>query len=779
MVAKQSAGSVYATRAQRRPARVFAVTLGLGAAAALALLSFLGGAGSATSENGTNSLPFWRITDPARPDAALYALATVALSQQETLRFDSAVMHAFEQSQRLVLPNSAALSKQLALLGAKAHLAEGDHLAKWLPPALHAGYVEAIGRGGFGPTIGDVTAPWFAARVVRLADLKHTGFEHESELETYFAHLAAERGEPKQILPLEESAQSYDRAAALSREIQVQLVQRALFGSERVESDLPAAAAAWKRGDAAALDAILRETDRAHPELAESRRLTLERENERLADGAARLLAEPGSHSDFLLAESGNLLGPGGVLERLGRRGLNVEAVAPLGGTADPYPAPPVPVANASGPAGSKEGTKDRSTERSTERTGRVLLVGIDGATLRIIHPLIAAGRLPSLAALAREGASGPLRSHRPIYSPRIWNSIATGKTPEAHGIEGFTYRSRSSARGSARDDAQKQRLYLSIHRKAHALWNIASAAGLRVGVVNWWNTYPPEVVNGVMISDHAKPTRLDELRTLTGAEAAMKEGTTVFPDAWQARVSDLYAKRLVIPGFEDPFLGNLGIPGWMHKEELSKRFRDDAAVARIALELEAELHPDVMLVFLPGIDRVSHRLWAAVEPPERYARPPDLNAVQRAATRAALERYYEYTDGLLGLLTRDYGVNDLVMVVSDHGFEAGEHLGDLTGVHESEAALDGIVFARGPGIAPGSETAGTSVNDVTPTILAWLGLPVGRDMQGQVASFVRPRRKLEKIATHDTGEIERVGLAPSGSEEEILDQLRALGYIE
>jgi hypothetical protein len=34
-------------------------------------------------------------------------------------------------------------------------------------------------------------------------------------------------------------------------------------------------------------------------------------------------------------------------------------------------------------------------------------------------------------------------------------------------------------------------------------------------------------------------------------------------------------------------------------------------------------------------------------------------------------------------------------------------------------------------------------------------------------------------IATHDTGEIQRLEVAPSGSEEQILDQLRALGYIE
>ena len=66
-------------------------------------------------------------------------------------------------------------------------------------------------------------------------------------------------------------------------------------------------------------------------------------------------------------------------------------------------------------------------------------------------------------------------------------------------------------------------------------------------------------------------------------------------------------------------------------------------------------------------------------------------------------------------------------------------------------------------------------MNDVAPTILAWLGLPLGKDMDGRVASFLEPPQSVTTIATYDTVEIERLEVAPSGSEEEILDQLRAL----
>ena len=39
--------------------------------------------------------------------------------------------------------------------------------------------------------------------------------------------------------------------------------------------------------------------------------------------------------------------------------------------------------------------------------------------------------------------------------------------------------------------------------RKVKALWNILSDAGRRVDVVGWWATWPPENVNGSIVSDH------------------------------------------------------------------------------------------------------------------------------------------------------------------------------------------------------------------------------------------------------------------------------------
>lgn len=143
---------------------------------------------------------------------------------------------------------------------------------------------------------------------------------------------------------------------------------------------------------------------------------------------------------------------------------------------------------------------------------------------------------------------------------------------------------------------------------------------------------------------------------------------------------------------------------------------------------------------------------------------------------RRALHSYYRYSDALIGLLLERYSPEDAVIVVSDHGFEAGVLLGSLTGVHNSKKALDGVVYARGPGVEPGSRAVGVSVLDVAPSVLAWLGLPRALDMDGSIPNFLHDAPRLA-IATYDTTPIERAGDAPSGVEDEIIEQLRALGY--
>jgi predicted AlkP superfamily phosphohydrolase/phosphomutase len=405
------------------------------------------------------------------------------------------------------------------------------------------------------------------------------------------------------------------------------------------------------------------------------------------------------------------------------------------------------------------------SCERAVDRP-RVLLVGIDGATFRVIGPMMAEERLPNLSRIAAVGVSGPLHSLLPLHSPRIWNTIATGKVPAKHGILSFVHA-----------DEHGNHLYLSSDRRVPALWNIVSSHGRTVGVVNWWNSYPPEHINGVMVSDHFFPEQLANLEQTfkAGRETA---GPRVFPQEWEPKAQAAMSTESPLVPMTDPFKDNADLPPWIRRDGLSRQFHTDHQVTRVALALDADIHPDLLMVYLPGVDRVSHSLWGNLEPAELYPERLRPSPPQRQAGVNALQRYYEYVDALVGKLVERFDDDDVVMVVSDHGFEAGTRLMLLTGQHETPNAAEGIIFARGRGVHRPGSAAPVTVSDITPTVLAALGLASGGDMDGKQAAFLKASTP-PAIASYDGMRIERLSAEPSGVEGQIVDQLRELGYVE
>lgn len=403
----------------------------------------------------------------------------------------------------------------------------------------------------------------------------------------------------------------------------------------------------------------------------------------------------------------------------------------------------------------------------------RAILIGIDGASPRVTNELISQGKLPNLAKLASEGVSGLLRSEIPIHSPRIWNTIATGMTPRQHGIVTFSYQGRDG----------KPHLYSSTDRKAPPIWSIASATGLRVGVVNFWNTYPLEKIDGVMVSDHVLAKEIERRHEMMGAQTPAL-GAVIYPEIWSARLARLVSEYATpVPDFEDPFATGKVLPRWVLRDELQRRFKEDGALASITREIVRVEKPDLTMVLLPGIDRVSHYLWGVMESPENYTAGLVPTPEGRAGGKAALFAYYEYTDALVGALMEEFRADDLVMVVSDHGFEASQAMMRLTGNHLTEKSIDGVIYARGRGILPGSEAQDVSVNDIAPTILTWLGLPTSEDMAGVSATFLsaEQREAIRPVASYRDLPIEFVDAEPlpSGVEDDIVEQLKSLGYID
>ena len=131
-----------------------------------------------------------------------------------------------------------------------------------------------------------------------------------------------------------------------------------------------------------------------------------------------------------------------------------------------------------------------------------------------------------------------------------------------------------------------------------------------------------------------------------------------------------------------------------------------------------------------------------------------------------------------MGLLLEQAGPDDLALVVSDHGFEAGVAGYGTSGGHESEGARYGILFARGRGIPAGSEPGPIGVADIEPTVAAWLGLDLAENLAGKPAPWVDASRS-KHVATYETKPIERMPGRRSGVEDALIEKLRSLGYVE
>ncbi len=411
---------------------------------------------------------------------------------------------------------------------------------------------------------------------------------------------------------------------------------------------------------------------------------------------------------------------------------------------------------------------------------GRVLVIGVDGASLRFTKQLMDRGRLPVLTKMMQQGASGVSRPQGPLLSPRIWTSVATGKLPRNHGIEGWV---------RVGDDGTPY-LYSSRDRRARALWNIAGAAGMRVGVVNWLMTHPPEVVNGVIVSDHAaegmEGDKLDmasqfarNMKGVTG-QAQLGEAADVAyvaPASFEERVA---AARNAAPltEIENPFADREVWPDGGLNDFFRRVQANDEFAAGVALEIEAQERPDLMLVYLPGIDRLSHFLWVSVEDqsiiPEEKRWPQHVIDTQSKA----LTTYYEYVDALIGRLTESRGPDDLVIVMSDHSFETDVSGSHPRGVHDSAAARDGILIVKGRGVPQGRRDLVFRMIDMAPTLLSWLGLAPARDMDGRVAHWMQVDQP-EAVASYDDIPIEYLGESSPEVDSRIIENLKELGYVE
>jgi predicted AlkP superfamily phosphohydrolase/phosphomutase len=406
-----------------------------------------------------------------------------------------------------------------------------------------------------------------------------------------------------------------------------------------------------------------------------------------------------------------------------------------------------------------------------------VIWIGLDGLDWELVDRLAAEGTMPNWKRLTEEGWSGRLASFLPLLSPILWTTAATGVTPDVHRVLDF----------QEVDPATGLKVPISgASRAVPALWNLASAAGKKVGVVGFWATHPAEEVNGFFVSDRASPL-LFERPSLSGvaypaglesgvAQVIARDGMVLdeevarFVDVPRGEIAKALAERSTTGRSPHPVAGLARILGATRISH------------RIARDLYDRERPDLLALYLEGTDEIGH-LFASYSSP-KLACVSDTDVARYGKT---VERYYAVVDRLLGQwMRRAKEDGGTLLVSSDHGFKWGaDRPCGFTSASWATAAFwhrpEGVIAAWGARVKPSRERGSAKMLDVAPTVLALLGVPADRRMTGtSPADAFRdvavPRREdvFSQVA------VRRLSAAATTRSEadEYARKLLALGYI-
>ena len=283
-----------------------------------------------------------------------------------------------------------------------------------------------------------------------------------------------------------------------------------------------------------------------------------------------------------------------------------------------------------------------------------LVVLGLDGASWDVIDPLRAEGKLPVMDSLLKNGTSGVLKSIQPMFSPRIWASISTGKVPQKHGVMDFYGATLKELR-------------------APTIWEILLQKGWKVGVFEWLVSWPPpDEMNGFWIPGWlARSTECypGELGFLKEIKFRKKGGAPLGP---------LEVMQLTFRGIRYGFrLGTLydSLVTLADKMVHGQSFLDYYwPLYRVSLSMDRDVasyllyrdRPDAAFIYFQTIDSISHNYWKFFEP-ENFS---DVTDEEIARYEDIVPTSYMYADRVMGEILDIFEGEPNVFLVSDHGFQ-------------------------------------------------------------------------------------------------------------
>jgi predicted AlkP superfamily phosphohydrolase/phosphomutase len=336
--------------------------------------------------------------------------------------------------------------------------------------------------------------------------------------------------------------------------------------------------------------------------------------------------------------------------------------------------------------------------------------------------------------------------------------------TMEKHGILDFVYLKENELPVP----------FENSERREPSLWQILDHFGKRSVVINWFVTYPPDAIDGIMVSNRFRRA------LLLDPERRARMRDTVHPQELFDRLSpmldlDYEAVR------SERMLPDLRRDDHAVLKDYPVYVLQEALIENIALDLYRTETFDFFAAYFRLPDIVQHAALALVERGEEEDRAP-AKEVQEEIAEALLPFYRNMERVLERFLEAEGSERTHFVVLSDHGFTLHHGGYDHYHIPEKEPAPEGIFLMRGPLVRAG-RIPSIDVYDVAPTLLHLFDLPVSDRMDGEAVTGILDSTREVRFERYSREMMRTAGRSADPEldreiQEKTLRELRSLGYI-
>ncbi len=262
-------------------------------------------------------------------------------------------------------------------------------------------------------------------------------------------------------------------------------------------------------------------------------------------------------------------------------------------------------------------------------KVDRVLVIGLDCCDPKLMFEDFY-DELPTVQSLVNRGVYGSMRSTIPPITIPAWTCMASSKEPGQIGVYGF--------RNRADYSYDKLSFATNLAVKEERIWDILGAGGKKSFLFGVPQTFPPNRINGWMISSFLTPSTDSNF---TSPPELKQEILSVAGDY----IIDVQGYRTEK---KDWLLGEIYRMA-EQRFSLTKRFMK-------------EYDWDLFWMVDMGVDRIHHGFW-------QYMDPKHHRYVKGNKFENAIKDYYKYVDGQIAELLKLVDLDTTaVWLVSDHG---------------------------------------------------------------------------------------------------------------